>query len=122
MHGFFGVKMNKMEGIILENRIEEDWPEKILSKFTRLDVEVTPQAVLKIRELCEAAEFNLKYHNPEGISKMEADGAVDALMVTVLEDAVSSSGSKGKRMASVVDVEILLKALDRLSPLFPFSL
>ncbi len=114
--------MKKMEGSILENQLEQDWSEKILSKFKRLDVEVTPEAVLKIRELCEVAEFNLKYHNPEGISKVEADGAVDALVVTVLEDAVSSSGSKGKKMASVVDVETLLKALESLSPLFPFSL
>ena len=119
---FVGSGMNEMEGLHLVNQLEEDWSQKILTKFTLLDVEVTPEAVLKIRELCEIAEFNLKHHNPESISKVEADGAVDALVVTVLEDAVPSRGVKAKKLTSVVDVGAIVKALENLSPIFPFTI
>ena len=102
------------------NSIKEELAGKFIARLGLLDVEVSPEAVLKIRALCAIVEDNLSPDNPEEIAR--AESSMEALVLTILTDAVARAEEAEEKKRYSIDGQAISRALMSLLPLFPFSL
>ena len=97
-------------------KTQPDWSDKLLSKMSLLNTEISPDAVMKVREICQIAEINLKRRES---NEDRIEDSLDALALTILESSVMPV--TGGQAAAVIEAGNITAALAKLSPLFPFS-